>query len=78
MGWKSAKFLSGKTERPVTEQEEGGTKTKRKKKEMESKKVTLYCECGFLWVFCSAGLTNVVQLVTNKTAPSSSKHFYFL
>jgi hypothetical protein len=33
MGWKSAKFLSGKTERPVTEQGEGGTTMERKKKE---------------------------------------------
>jgi len=36
MGRKSAKFLSGKTERPVTEEGErvgvGGTKTKRKKR----------------------------------------------
>jgi hypothetical protein len=48
MGWKSAKFLSGKTERPVTEPEKG---VKRKIKDAESKKVTQCCECGFLWAF---------------------------
>jgi len=83
MGRKSAKFLSGKTERPVTEQGEGGRgrgenqDEKKEKKKMESTKFTLCCECGFLWAFCSAGLTNVAQCVTSKTALSSSKGLYF-
>ena len=76
MGRKSAKFLSGKTERPVTEQGERGWGDQDEKKK-KSKKFTLCCECGFLWAFCSAGLTNVVQSVTNKTALSSCKGFLF-
>jgi hypothetical protein len=32
MGWKSAKFLSGKTERPVTEPEEGENQNEKKDK----------------------------------------------
>jgi hypothetical protein len=39
MGWKSAKFLSGKTERPVTEKEgRGETKIKNEKRHGQKKR----------------------------------------
>jgi hypothetical protein len=37
MGRKSAKFLSGKTERPVTEQREGGNQVEKKEKKRDGK-----------------------------------------
>lgn len=56
MGWKSAKFLSGKTERPVTEKEgEVGERDYDKKRERHGKQES-YIAVNVVFSGCSAVL----------------------